>query len=329
MLALNMEFELQKDQKAQDLLVLNYVMDENHPVLSHQISVIEGLAQHFESVTVLTGSSNYRPKNDNVQVHSSNWIPGQNFRNILKFYRVFSKLFLEKKCQVVFSHMTVIQSCLIAPFLRLSRTNHFLWYAHAQNSLFLRWAYFWCTGVVTSTLNSCPIRGTKIHYIGQSIDQGLFTGTPNLAPNLTRAIHVGRLDPSKGIGEIIESVSKLRLTNPKLSLTFLGSPSTPKSQKYANKLKEVWNLQIEDGWLKFHDSIPRSELPKFLRDYDVFVHAFQGSLDKSLIEATFLNIPVATINREYQRDFGVWSIKSESLLSELEGLLESTPKNAY
>jgi glycosyltransferase involved in cell wall biosynthesis len=324
MLALNMESRLQKDDKKMDLLVLNYVMDKNHPILSHQVSVIEGLAQQFKSVTVLTGNSSYPAREGNVQVFASDWVPGQNIQNVLSFSKLFFTLIFTKKYHVVFSHMTVIQSCLTAPFLRLSGINHFLWYAHAQNSLYLRWAHFWCTGVITSTLNSCPIRSAKVHYIGQSIDQRLFTGKRKLVPSFTRAIHVGRLDPSKGIREIVESVSEIRKANPKLTLTFVGSPSTAKSQDYVEKLKEDWKLQIEAGWLKFHDSIPRSELPKFLGDYDIFVHAFQGSLDKTLIEATFSNLLVATTNREYQRDFGVWSMKSDSLQSEIEGLLGFT-----
>jgi glycosyltransferase involved in cell wall biosynthesis len=175
-------------------------------------------------------------------------------------------------------------------------------------------------------LNSCPIRSAKIHYIGQSIDRTLFDGKRNLVPFCTRAIHVGRLDPSKGIGEIIESVSEIRKTNPKLTLTFVGSPSTPKSQNYVDGLKEAWKRQIEAGWLKFLDSIPRRELPKFFGDYDMFVHAFQGSLDKTLIEATFSNLPVATLNHEYQMEFGVWSTNSDSLQSEIEGLLGYTPE---
>jgi hypothetical protein len=102
---------------------------------------------------------------------------------------------------------------------------------------------------------------------------------------------------------------------------FLGSASTTKSQEYVNEIKNSWELEIQKGWLEFHESIPRHDLPSFLKLYDGFVHAFQGSLDKSLIEATFSNLAVATMNLEYQRDFGAWSSDSDSLESEIRALI--------
>jgi hypothetical protein len=42
-------------------------------------------------------------------------------------------------------------------------------------------------------------------------------------------------------------------------------------------------------------------------DYGIFLNLFSGSLDKTLIEATFLGLPVVTWNREYCFQFGTWS----------------------
>jgi len=321
MLEFYMRLLRKSDSEKRNLLILNYVMDEEHPALAHQVSVAEGLANAFDYVTVITGNSNYVTSKENLRVVSSNWVPNQNFRNIFKFLKVFLREMIRTSHVRVFSHMTVIQSCSIGPLLRVFRIRHFLWYAHAQNSIYLGWAHFWCSGLITSTLNSCPIRSNKIHYIGQSIDEELFSGLPHLNFPMSRLIHVGRLDPSKDIGAIIDSAAKIRHSNPALTLMLLGSASNPNSQKYLEELKGTWNLEIEAGWLKFHESIPREKLPDFLRSYDVFVHAFQGSLDKSLVEATFSKLPVATTNREYQRDFGVWSENPGSLQSELESLL--------
>jgi hypothetical protein len=43
-----------------------------------------------------------------------------------------------------------------------------------------------------------------------------------------------------------------------------------------------------------------------LKQYDIFIHGFLGSLDKVLIEATLAKLPVATENPEYVKEFGVW-----------------------
>jgi glycosyltransferase involved in cell wall biosynthesis len=316
-----MGFRPKVSAEKRNLLVLNYVMDEAHPALAHQVSVAEGLASVFDSVTVITGNSNYVTSRKNLRVISSEWVPGENVRNIRKFTKVFLHEIFRVRYVSVFSHMTVIQSCLSGPLLRFLRIKHYLWYAHAQDSIFLRWAHFWATGVVTSTLNSCPVRSNKIYYIGQSIDEKLFTTPTQLRFPSTRLIHVGRLDPSKGIDSIINSVASIRKSNPSITLMFLGSASSPKSEEYLNKIKISWKEQVKEGWLEFHESIPRNNLPDFLKSYDLFVHAFQGSLDKTLVEATFSNLAVATINREYQRDFGVWSSNPNSLQSEIEALL--------
>jgi hypothetical protein len=59
------------------------------------------------------------------------------------------------------------------------------------------------------------------------------------------------------------------------------------------------------------------EVSNILNSHDVFVHAYEGSLDKALIEATLAGIPVITANREYIRIFGSWSseIDADSELS--------------
>jgi hypothetical protein len=70
-------------------------------------------------------------------------------------------------------------------------------------------------------------------------------------------------------------------------------------------------------------------LPEILQTYDCFIHSFQGSLDKTLVEATFSGLPVITINNEYRKIFGSWdltdrgvdnSLKNEAqLLLKLDG----------
>ena len=137
-----------------NLLILNYVMDPAHPALAHQVEVVEALALKFSAVTVLTGKSDWVPTASNIRVFTSNWLPGQNIKNIYKFYRIFLELIRENKFVAVFSHMTTVQSCLVGPILRLRGINHFLWYAHAQNSGILRIAHFWVTKLITSTPGS-------------------------------------------------------------------------------------------------------------------------------------------------------------------------------
>ena len=75
-------------------------------------------------------------------------------------------------------------------------------------------------------------------------------------------------------------------------------------------------------------AIERKKIPDELKKHDCFVHAFQGSLDKTLVEATHSAIPVATVNKEYLKIFGKWNYSNANnqpfLTSELRFILSSS-----
>ena len=70
----------------------------------------------------------------------------------------------------------------------------------------------------------------------------------------------------------------------------------------------------------FTDAIRRSDVPLKLSTSDIFVHAFIGSLDKSLIEATMGGLSVVTLNREFFHEFPECRPREISSLN--QGLLE-------
>lgn len=306
------------------LLIFNYVMDKSHPALAHQVDVVESLSRYFDFVTVITGQTNLKISEipENVQVVSTNWKPDSNIRNVLNFYKEFLNTIRGNKFTCVFSHMTLIQSLLIAPILRMLGVRHYVWYAHAQNSIYLRIVYFLSNGLLTSTKGSCPIRGAKVKYLGQSVDENIFNNKLiNRSGKLYRGVHIGRLDPAKGIQEIIESFVICRKNNPKLTLTFIGNPSNRNSEKYISEIKHSWRSEIDSGSITFLPAIPRDEIPKCLSHFDFFIHGFVGSLDKTLVEATLCKLPVATLNIEYHNQFGSWPGCEINLVSELNYIL--------
>jgi len=306
------------------LLVLNYVMDRTHPALSHQVDVVEGLAKYFATVTVLTGSNSYSPSCQNINVISSDWAQGKNLRNVLNFYYHFYLVIRQKRYSSVFSHMTLVQSSLVAPILRILNIKHYVWYAHAKKTFFLSWTHFWANAIITSTRGSCPLQGEKVLYLGQSVDPVQFPQRSRLGFPLTKCVHVGRMDRSKNLGEIISTVEELRLKFPLLTLTLVGNPSSPDSIEYVTDLKLSWGKALASGWLTFEHAIPRAQVPEKLLENDIFIHAFSGSLDKSLVEATLTGMPVVTINQEYINEFGSWKNGDNSLNIELTSLLEKS-----
>jgi glycosyltransferase involved in cell wall biosynthesis len=92
------------------------------------------------------------------------------------------------------------------------------------------------------------------------------------------------------------------------------------------KLQDKYEIPIRDGWLRFYGNCPRNELPLLLKAFDVFLHAYVGSLDKSILEASAIGLPVITNNPEYINEFGVWGRPSDfvDLYLELKSLLETS-----
>ena len=166
------------------LLLLNYSMNARSTVFSHQLEVAKRLSRHFERTFVITADEHLGEKTANIEIQSSNWKSGQSLKNAITFYRLVIPVILsQRKDIVVFSHMTEVQSFLIAPLCRLLGIPHFLWYAHKSNSKYLRLSFPFLNGVITSTPGSCPIRSPKVHPIGQAIDIELF-GIIQTLPNI-------------------------------------------------------------------------------------------------------------------------------------------------
>jgi glycosyltransferase involved in cell wall biosynthesis len=298
-------------------------MDSADPIFSHQQQAVLELSKHWGEIHVITGKIGTLVPRSNVFVYNTDWLPGRNLKNILNFVRVFLSVIKATRASVIFSHMTEVQSSIIAIYCKLKRLKHYLWYAHASRSKFLNFVSLLATGIITSTPGSCPINGNKINVIGQSIDEKQFKRKIISSNKSLRFVHFGRLDESKGIQEIIDSVLAIRIFEPDITLSFIGNPSNQKNTSWADQLKSRY--KAETTWLEFHPAVQRSELPMALANYDLMVHAFRGSLDKTLVEATMVGIPVATVNLEYIRIFGLWGaqqdLESISLSNEISAIM--------
>ena len=289
------------------LLVINYAMDEKSQVFSHQVDVVNKLADKYDQVSVLTGLIGTYKVSSNVKVFSCNWIPGKRFTSLFRFMMKFLQLLGSNKFTCIFSHMTSVQSTFISPITRVLRIRHYLWYAHTSDNIYLQISRQLTNGIITSTPGSCPIKGRKVYAIGQSVDSKVFDRKLELEAPIIKLIHIGRFDPSKNIESIVAEIKQLRDEHPGLKLNIIGSPSSNKFQHYMESVKSKFMADVQIGWLTFTPAIERIKLPDELKKNDCFVHAFQGSLDKTLVEASLAAIPVVTVNKEYLKIFGKWS----------------------
>lgn len=303
------------------LLIVNYVMDSENPLLSHQQEAVHALSKNFDHVTVITGKVGANKTSSNVEIINTHWNPGQRIRNTLRFLIKTFPLIIRGDFNSVFFHMTDLQCAILSPLVRLRGKKQFLWYAHTSKSFFLRWSSLWVNLIVTSTSGSCPVKNKKVMPIGQAIDDSQFTNLSIENMNLNKLIHIGRFDKSKQIESLIQAAIELRENNREIELKLVGSPANEESKIWAKDLVSKYRNQTELGWLQFEGSIPRNLFRKKIEDSGCFFHAYVGSLDKTLVESTMLCVPVITVNPEYIAIFGAWSkANSISLVSEYKAM---------
>lgn len=309
------------------LIVVNHVLDDSDPYLSHQGQVVRMLAEHFSQITVITGRVGSYSIPKNVSVIDTNWIPGHKIRNLLRFIWLAFPEISSRRTQIIFSHMADLQASLISPVARLAGKRHVFWYAHSHKSIFLTFASFFVNRIVTSTPGSCPIKGNHVSYIGQSVNPQQFAPRSEATDTNFRFIHIGRLDRSKNIDLIIQSVLTIKGEYSQASLTLIGSSANSESIDYLEEMRERFSPEIRSGVVTFVPSVLRADLCDELWSHDYFIHAYMGSLDKTLIEATLTRTPVISLNLEYSKIFGTWSkLESPTLVEEFLAL-HAMPKD--
>ena len=302
-------------------------------VFSHQRDTAISLAELFDSVTVFTTEKylDHLPKN--VRVHEIAWEKNSPVKNMASIMKAIYPFLLKNRKSVLFSHMTDVHAALVAPLARLLGIRHILWYAHAKNSIYLIWSSLFVSQIVSSTPGSCNIKlkSKKVTFINQGISQRTFPFYTRSLAKRQKIIYYGRLDPSKNIHLLVTVVEELRARGTSMTLDIFGKPSNSISEEYISALKASPQLRRIQKYISLHDSISRNSISRIANDFDVFLNLFSGSLDKALIEATLMGLPVVTWNSQYCIIFGTWSKNSTSesiafLLEEFNALTLMTPQ---
>ena len=301
-------------------------------VFSHQRDTAISLAELFDFVTVFTTEKYLGDLPKNLRVHEIAWEKNSPVKNMASIMKAIYPFLLKNRKSVLFSHMTDVHAALVAPLDRLLGIRHILWYAHAKNSPYLIWSSFFVSQIVSSTPGSCNIKlkSKKVTFINQGISQQTFPFYARSLAKLKKIIYYGRLDPSKNIHLLFNGVEELRARGNSVTLDIFGKPSNSISEEYLSALKTSPQLRRIQGSTNLHDSISRDSISKIAKNFDVFMNLFSGSLDKALIEATLMGLPVVTWNSQYCIIFGTWSKNSTSesisfLLEEFDALTLMTP----
>ena len=311
---------------------MNYSLDPSHTIFGHQHEIVEKLSSKFVSTAVISAyGSHIKMKNldDRNIVHLViGWEESKGIRNILRAYLVFIKALCCYRPQLVFFHMADTLAAMFSPLLALFRIPQALWYAHASNSRPLKISRLFIKTILSSTPGSFPEKDKSVKYIGQSMNTELFSFQERSLESPIHAVYFGRFDPSKNLDRVIET-SLINSDDKGLidSLTIIGTPSNQKAEIYKDGLERRFKSSLENQKLFFNPSVPRNTIPEITIKYNLFIHSFEGSLDKVLLEATLLGLPVVTVNQEFINEFGYWSNTGANLKEELLGYLDSDLKH--
>jgi glycosyltransferase involved in cell wall biosynthesis len=282
-------------------------MDPSSPIFAHQFEAVLALSDKFQTVYVLTAQYKGDKVPGNVKVICSDWRQGH---KISSFFRLLTRslpVVFGANYESVFFHMTDLQCAFLSPLIRMRKKRQYLWYAHTRHSKYLKFASYFVDAIVTSTHGSCPIKDDRVKIIGQAINQNNFRPIEFKDLKLNKLIHIGRFDKSKNLELLIKEASILRATHRDLCFKVVGSPANRESIAWSELLRKQNISNIQEGWLSFSGSVPRSKFSELTSQNGCFFHAYLGSLDKTLIESTMLRVPVVTINPEYITIFGSWS----------------------
>lgn len=302
------------------ILMLVYTLDLKHPFLSSQARLVTAISRRVASLHVITGSvGNFEPP-ANIRIYEldspKTHTRSKSISRLLKLFSLIKssrKIIRESKVDTIFVHMADLYAAALSCFCFFDSRRIFLWYAHAYPSFWLKICRLRNVSFLTSTKGSFPFQKSQVQILGQIVDESLFPFNSEQQPigklGNVNFCHVGRLDKSKNVHYILLALAEIKAKNEiAMSFNHFGEAAQYDDDYVQYLDHQIAKIQLASRIsVKINPSVVNTEVAGIFKGHDVFIHAFQGSLDKTLIEATLAGIPVITANREYIRLFGSWS----------------------
>jgi glycosyltransferase involved in cell wall biosynthesis len=284
------------------ILLINFVMDRNSPVLAWQHSVALRLAAKCERVVVLTEGMGECALPANVEVHRVPRILTTPLRMLgakwLMNIPVWSWCAREG-FDAAFLHMNADWAYRLAPCWRQFGIPVLLWYAHGTVTNRLRRAHDHAARVVTSTPEGFRIPSSKVRVIGQGIDTDLFT-LPVSRPDNATIVAVGRVSRRKSLDLMVETLAWLKTNAPQypFRLRIIGPTLTRDDRAFAAELADTVKRRGDlASRVTFEGPRAMGELPAIYGSAFLHVNLSEtGSMDKTILESLACGCPTLTSN---------------------------------
>jgi glycosyltransferase involved in cell wall biosynthesis len=140
---------------------------------------------------------------------------------------------------------------------------------------------------VTSTASGFRLASDKLDVVGQGIDTAAFVPPAVIAaPYRRTVISIGRITPSKNVGEMVRAIGMLRSSGIEASLEIIGAPFTGSDQRYEQHCRAIVRAEGLEDTIIFHGAVPHSRVHHHYHRGGVFLNLGETrSLDKALLEA--------------------------------------------
>lgn len=287
------------------LLLITFVLDETHPALAWQVSVVREMAKKVEKLYVLTsrvGVTGRIPDNVDVLVPPIRplGIPHR-FGGRWAFNRDIYRYCIKNRIDSVFIHMDMEWAYILYPTFKLLKLPVVMWYAHGSVTRRL-WLAIKCVDrVVTSTQEGCRVDDDKIRVIGQAINTERFKIQSKR--RMESVLYVGRISERKRVNLLYQVYKKSQHTEHRsnnIRFDIVGPPLNEEDLRYESNIRaSVWQDRNEQGF-RMLGLVPYERIPDFYES--AFLHlnvSDTGSMDKTVMEALASGCPVLTSNAAF------------------------------
>ncbi|QQR50450.1 glycosyltransferase family 4 protein [Candidatus Nomurabacteria bacterium] len=282
------------------LLIITQVVDSTDPSLGFFHAWILEFAKTYEKVTVICLKKGTFDLPKNVQVLSLGKEDSiSKFHYLRRFYKYIWQY--RKEYDTVFVHMNPVYVILGWKVWFLLGKKISLWYTHKSVDLKLRLATFLVNIIFTASTESFRIKSKKVKIVGHGIDMTLFS--PALEPlsyqstESFKILVVGRLSSIKRNDRIIDAIIEVTKKGIRVGLVFVGEAITANDIKCKKFLEEKASFVNPPNAITFAGGKAHDAIPRYLQNSHLFVTMSDtGSLDKALLEALAMGVPVLVTN---------------------------------
>ena len=276
------------------LLLFNLATDEADPLLGFACGWIARLAQHCDSIDVLTMKRGAYTLPGNVRVFSAGRERGLSKPvRLAIFYRHLLHLLATRRYDACFAHMMPLFAGLGGPLLRARGIPITLWYTHRQRSRQLRLGQASAWRVVSAHESSYPYETDKLRALGHGIDTDFYAPGDRAALDESRlVVQVARLAAIKHQASVIEAIAGTKAT-----LALVGGLQAGAPDAYEAELKQLVDARGLKAQCQFVGNQTRDQVLGWYRRAAVAVNMSPpGLFDKAALEGMACGLPTIVAN---------------------------------